>query len=290
MERLNSIGFEWASEAAWEEKFQLLVDYQKEHGTTRVSRSTHPVLGHWVKHQRALYNRKTLTEYRLKRLNSIGFKWQIYSDSWMEMYHQLICYKRQHNGSTNVPRGWTENSKLACWVYKQRITFSKGDLSQKRIDKLESIGFKWDPQYEQWMEMYQRLVEYNKKYGTTCVPKKWKKDPKLGKWVCAQRTYCKEQYRIDLLNRICFVWDASNVLFHERWMEMYRRLVRYNEKYGTTCVPTKWKKDPKLANWVVTQRMNCKEQYRIDLLNRIGFIWDATGIKAGQVPTMQIRL
>jgi len=42
-----------------------------------------------------------------------------------------------------------------------------------------------------WEEMYQRLVAYKTEHKDTNVPQSYKKDPKLGKWVNAQR-YCVE--------------------------------------------------------------------------------------------------
>merc|ERR1712085_31172 len=133
------------------------------------------------------------------------------------------------------------------------------------------IGFVWrvqDP--DSWRKMYERLVAYKKEYRTTCVPRQWKEDPKLGRWVQIQRRQCKDQDRINLLNKIAFVWQIKDP---NSWRKMYERLVAYKKEYGTTCVPRQWKEDPKLANWVKKQRCKCKDQDRIDLLNNINFVW-----------------
>ena len=106
-------------QAAWEEKFQLLVQYKNEYGTTRVPLSD-PLLGPWVQHQRYRYKQGNLLKYRRERLNSIGFEWTLRVIKWMEMYNQLLCYKRQHNGSTNVPYRFAENKELGRWVHTQR--------------------------------------------------------------------------------------------------------------------------------------------------------------------------
>jgi hypothetical protein len=55
------------------------------------------------------------------------------------------------------------------------------------------------------------------------------------------------------------------------WMEIYRRLVAYKNKYGTTHVPSSWEPDPKLGKWVGNQRIRCKRKDRVDLMNQIGF-------------------
>jgi len=57
---------------------------------------------------------------------------------------------------------------------------------------------------------------------------------------------------------------------------MYQRLVTYKKKHGTACVPIEYIADPQLGWWVKTQRYRCKQKYRIDLLNDVGFVWDAS--------------
>ena len=73
---------------------------------------------------------------------------------------------------------------------------------------MNKIGFEWYTYRDDWEAMYQRLVEFKKKNETTCVPHGYKEDPKLVRWVKRQRTNCKLEYRVDLLNKIGFVWDA----------------------------------------------------------------------------------
>jgi len=276
-------------QAAWEEKFQLLVQYKNEYGTARVLISD-PLLGCWVQHQRTAYKQNKLPKYRRERLDSIGFEWNgfdsIYRANdaiWMEMYNQLLCYKRQHNGSTNVPYRFAENKELGRWVHTQRRLYSKEKLSPKRIDLLESIGFKWNSITKlPWMEMYNQLLCYKRQHnGSTTVPRGSIEYKKLANWVAGQRhQYSKKklsQKKIERLESIGFVWD----LLHKQWMDMYQRLVAFTMKYGTTCVPFYWNRDPKLARWVNEQRQKCKDQLRIDLLNRIGFVWSADFLLEG---------
>ena len=131
-------------------------------------------------------------------------------DAWEENYQLLVQYKNKH-GTTRVPQRY---GKLGSWVQRQRSAHKKHKLSLDRQQKLSSIDFKWngnnDKSDDPWKKMYQKLVAYNKKYGNTCVPDSWKEDPKLANWVKRQRYYCKEQYRIELLNDIAFVWDAND--------------------------------------------------------------------------------
>lgn len=159
---------------------------------------------------------------------------------------------------------------MGNWVYQQRFLFTKGKLPKERHALLESIGFSLKSKRpNRWIKMYERLVAYNKKHGTTCVRREWEGDPQLAIWVANQRRGCKKQDRINLLNKIGFVWKVQS-----HWMVMYGRLVAFKKKYGTTQVPCGWKTDPQLAIWVSTQRRDCKKQDRINRLNEIDFVWN----------------
>jgi len=226
VQRLKSIGFVFKNSrrsrvpsgrhhARWEGKFQLLVEYEKKHKTTTMPYSVSP-LGQWITNQRSNYRDGKLTEYRVHRLNSIGFVWQVKSHApqapWMEMYNRLLSYRDQHDGSTNVPQTSIEYHRLGGWVHKQRYNYQQGVIPNERITFLESIGFQWQLK-KKWMVMYQRLEAYKMKYKNTCVPHGYmhKVDPQLDMWVRNQRHYCKVKERIDLLNDIGFAWDGKEI-------------------------------------------------------------------------------
>jgi len=273
LQQLNSIGFVWQirqtqmQNATWEEKFQLLVEYKKKHNTTRVPRSDR-TLREWIQTQQTNRRQDKLSKYRLQRLNSVGFVWQF---TWMEMYDQLISYRDQHDGSTSVPYQSIEYHRLARWVINLRSQYQQGKVSDERIALLESVGFQWQlVDKNQWIQMYQRLLTYKKKHGTTRIPQSVEADPQLLKWVVSQRQSCKNKDRINLLNDIDFEWTLGE---RHDWGVMYHSLLSYKKKHGTICIPEIFKADPQLGQWVYTQRRQCKDKDRIDLLNDIGFVW-----------------
>jgi hypothetical protein len=97
-----------------------------------------------------------------------------------------------------------------------------------------------------WMEAYERLVDYKEIHNHTQVPQHYKEDRKLGRWVKRQRAYCKVKYRIDLLKGIGFDWQIRKP---DGWNIMFNRLLVFKEKFGTTCVPKNYEADPMLSNW-----------------------------------------
>jgi hypothetical protein len=139
-------------------------------------------------------------------------KWQ--NERWKEMFQKIVNYKMEHK-STNVPARYAEDPKLGNWVMKQRKLYKHNkELSQERINSLESVGFIWNPLDAQWMEMYQKLVAYKKNHMSTNVSRGFKEDPKLGMWVFTQRN-CYNQKdiyidRVNLLESIGFIWDPRD--------------------------------------------------------------------------------
>jgi len=284
---LNDIGFDEdfrdEKDNCWMEMYQRLVEYQKNYKQILVVQHwiKEPQLFGWINRQRKDCKKKD----RVDLLNDIGIVWDLKDvddTAWRVMYDRLVAYKKNHN-SVCVPLGWTEDPKLANWVCKQR----KSCKEKYRIDLLAKIGFVRNAQDQNWMQMFQRLVEYKKKHMTTDVPRNWKQDPRLAKWAQKQRKGCKEKDQVNLLNDIDFHWISCKFTVDAIWMKMYHRLVAYKYKYKTTVVPRKWMEDPKLSKWVNKQRNDCKEKDRVDLLNDIGFAWDC-GTDAADTDWMEM--
>jgi Helicase associated domain len=285
--KLNEINFEWEVERAsksrvsWDTRFQQLVDYKNTHGDTDVPiyYQDNLSLGRWVYNQRYLHSYEKLDANRVIMLESIGFEWTdvvSFDDRWEEKYERLYQYWKE-NCDTLVPHNYDNDPELASWVCTQRSFYKDGILLEDRIEKLEAIDFIWDVLEADWMDKYNRLVQYKKEHGDTNVPQRYNKDPELGHWVHTQRFSYKNNmlHRSELLNRIDFVWDPLEA----SWMEKYNRLVEYKTIHGDANVPQRYKKDPELGSWVYTQKLTYKNnkllKNRINLLNKITFVGKA---------------
>jgi hypothetical protein len=94
----------------------------------------------------------------------------------------------------------------------------KGKITPGRIERLEEIGFEWDPQKAQWGTMYEKLKAFVDEHGHARVPKGYAKDPELANWVRNQRLeYVNLQKgkksrineeRVEKLNALNFKWSA----------------------------------------------------------------------------------
>mmetsp|Transcript_29967 Transcript_29967/g.59432 ORF Transcript_29967/g.59432 Transcript_29967/m.59432 type:complete len:148 (-) Transcript_29967:62-505(-) len=82
---------------------------------------------------------------------------------------------------------------LGSWVTVQREEsrkFKEGKKSttnQRRVDRLQEIGFVWNVQNFQWRQMYDRLKAFREEEGHADVPAVWPDDPSLSTWVVRQR-------------------------------------------------------------------------------------------------------
>jgi hypothetical protein len=59
------------------------------------------------------------------------------------MFGRLVAYKQQH-GDCLVQQSYSDR-QLATWVKKQRTVKTKGELDPARIQRLNELGFSWDP-------------------------------------------------------------------------------------------------------------------------------------------------
>ena len=161
----------------WYERFYELNQYQKEHGNCMVPHNWKPnqKLAQWVKRQRYQYKlmkqgrHSTLSLERYTLLNNINFVWDAHDLSWDENF-AVLCKYHQTYGHTNVPPSYDKNPSLSAWVKNQRRQYKllhpstttsnttsssatsseantsvKSTLTKERIEKLETLGFVWNP-------------------------------------------------------------------------------------------------------------------------------------------------
>ena len=228
IEALESIGFEWSMPTPtilrWK-RFGELEEYKREHGDCIVPRDykKNPQLASWVGNQRSAYarslgkNQKGILEIsaeRVEALNNIGFEWKLRDRlEWDERYDELLAYKQTH-GDTLVPY---KPEGLALWVMVQRKQYrlrqegEHSSLTEDRVEKLNSIGFVWNPHEAAWETHFNDLSVYWKENGICKIPQA---KNKLYHWARLQlRNYCKFQdgtdtamtkERIEALERIGF--------------------------------------------------------------------------------------
>ena len=174
----------------------------------------------WVTTQRQAYkgkNGRKITEEQINLLREIGFSWSRGEDKWNERFDQLEEYTKE-NGHCNVPDKYPANQQLANWVMSQRQAKKKQNkrkLSDEKIKLLDEIGFEWTrySQIVSWDERFEQLKGYKKDHGDCNVPRNYKANPQLARWIGTQRTAFKNgkllKERIESLQGIGFSWVIS---------------------------------------------------------------------------------
>lgn len=180
--------------------------------------------------------------------------------AWMARFGELRKFKEEH-GHANVPCRYhsnpdDEHAQLGRWISKQRYQYklytgelktanTKCRMSPEKIKLMETVGFQWstgisrgknaavsDGQSGQqlpgqlmtpWKVRYAELITYKNQFGDTLVPYKYPPNIQLGRWVSVQRYMYNELKkgkkssmtpdRIEMLDLIGFVWDASERSF-----------------------------------------------------------------------------
>lgn len=145
-------------------------------------------------------------------------------------------------------------------------------------------------QERKWQMHFAELVRFKKVHNHCLVPYAHASNPELARWVKRQRYQhylyregkpsCMTQERIDMLDRIGFVWGSHQTVYQERIQE----LVDFKKEHGHCIVPARYPKNTKLATWVKCQRRQYKlytagrpsnmTMERILSLEKLGFKWN----------------
>jgi predicted helicase len=172
--------------------------------------------------------------------------------SWDEMYGRLAAYKKRH-GDCNVPLEYSDR-KLALWIKTQRVWRNDMRLSTERIERLDRLGFVWDPRQVAWEIAFRQLSIYKELVGHCHVPREYIQNGlDLGNWANNQRNR-KDSIRAEnrqRLDAIGFVWDPLEAA----WQQGFFHLTTYKNREGHCRVPDDHIENGfGLGTWVGTQR------------------------------------
>jgi len=272
--QLDQLGFVWDPlEANWEKGFFHLKTYKEREGHCQVPHShieNDFKLGYWVNTQRT--NKDDLSKERRDRLDEVEFVWDRLAAAWEEGFLHLKAY-REREGHCRVPARHKENDNpLGQWVGVQRT--NDDDLSEERRQRLDELGFVWDPFAADWEKGFHYLKTYKEREGHCLVPHAHKENGfKLGSWVNVQRTNQNlSEERRQRLNKLGFVWDV----LESAWEKGLGHLKTYREREGHCHVPLSHKENGfPLGQWVNVQRGRAESLsvIRREQLDQLGFVW-----------------
>jgi hypothetical protein len=288
---LESCGFAWEDDNQyrndrWQRRFEELVAFKTRFGHTLVPAdwAENKPLGAWVYIQRDYRRKSCLAGARIARLDSIGFAWTVPGRlavtqqeenqlRWDRKFEQLRQFKEQH-GHCRPSKLVAEYRSLAEWVQGQRQRFREGGLEVARKERLDAIGFDWNPQRQArvggltpeqraawravqavrrqktWGRRIAELTAFGQQHNHIDVPTK----TPLGRWLAKERIAARRQEltpeQRQALADLGVDWSPLETV----WDRHFQNLHAFHGQHLHFHVPRRYAPDPDLACWQHRQR------------------------------------
>jgi hypothetical protein len=217
-------------ERKWNEMFERLKEFKLIHGNCLVpsNYTEDRRLGTWVQRQRSSFKRELLSSVRQKKLESVGFVWQVLNREyfileanerrWYYQFQKVAAFKEKH-GHTMIPQNIPGGPPLGNWINTQRVAFRRGELRPDRVEVLDHIGFTWsfEEEWEQsWTGKYNDLQVYVELHGSI---RNLSKHRSLWVWMHSQRVMnakgTLDPQRKAMLDRLNVDWKFEGIAGNE---------------------------------------------------------------------------
>ena len=234
---LDELGMNWEKTDSWQHRYELAVEYKKEHGSLAVPaqyRTEDGIwLGSWLSRQKQMLREgKKLSAARRAALKEL-FKGEkgrrlsapvppacsVREQNWLDNYQSARLYAEK-KGSLLVPAGYVDENgfRLGVWISNLRAARKARpgsfQVTPEHIALLDAIGMQWDAREAKWAGAFRRAEEYRAAHGDLLVPVNYKTEDGfcLGDWVrrmrenyaCAEKKLTAE--RIAKLEALGMVW------------------------------------------------------------------------------------
>ncbi|MBR1383580.1 MAG: helicase associated domain-containing protein, partial [Ruminococcus sp.] len=274
--RLDMLDFRWGdkSEMQWNDGFKALCNHYRQYKSFKVPADyispTGVRLQSWISTQRAKYRKGKLSDVQIKKLESIGFEFEVFS-FWEDRFQLAKAYYDEHGDLDMLAKYEVDGFQLRYWLNKQKKKVT-GDAPSKitpeQVEKLRSIGLfdELSPDEKAWRKRYELAKAYYDEHGDLRIPKDYLADGfKLGVWVYTQKKSHRNgelsAERIALLDAIGMEWENLNELENARLYDIgFEHLAVFIAEVGLDKIRanTVCEDGYALGNWV----MNCRSRYK----------------------------
>jgi hypothetical protein len=150
-------------------------------------------------------------------------------------------------------------------------------LSRERIERLESLGLKWNPREASWEERFQALAAFKRRFKHCNVSRENANDSELARWLTKQRARKAKGTllpdRVERLEALGVVWEPHHAAWEQRFEELAAIIMRDRRRNGASD----YSKNPQLATWLEKQRHDKREgtlsPERTRRLEALGVAW-----------------
>lgn len=161
-------------------------------------------------------------------------KWDVNLQKLVNFTDKFKTFPNIHSCSDKLLLGWIKRQRCQ---YKCFVKGKKSTMTEKRVQKLNDIGFVWDYQEYLWQRRFNELLEFKFMNGDCSVPSNFPKNPQLATWVkCQRRQYqlFKQgqasdiaRIRIEQLEKLGFQWSSREASY-EKVPSVHRRSQHFN--------------------------------------------------------------
>ena len=219
----------------WEQRFNELREYKNKNRHIEVMPKENRKLNTWMLRQRSKYKEGELTEDQIKKLNSIGFVWDIGNSKYFERkFIEMQEFLQEHH-HLDFPY----KNPLYAWAQHLRMRFREGALAEQQIQRLKAIGFDLalkEKNADIRNKRFEELKKFYKLHRHIDVAYDDKAFPGMAEWLRSIQETKKRWNFIE--GNHCFFddlgMDWQNNYLDRQWNKMYDRLYAYYEKTGTS--------------------------------------------------------
>lgn len=217
------------------------------------------------------------------------------SSAW-DTYYKAARQYREANGHLRIPKSYVTPTGLTVgsWLQTQRRVYSgdiPGNLTEDKIQRLNSIGMIWNVRTNKWQEGYDALCEYCRTYGNADVKAGYVSPDgyPLGKWINNLRVSVKKkgpdqvltQEQQEQLKALGMIWDKNG----EKADAYLKAAAEYRQIHGDLNIPVKYVTEDglSLGNWIRYIKYDKSGDKRIrdglsdeqiSQLNALGMEWE----------------
>ena len=194
---------------------------------------------------------------------------QINEDAFAKRLNKLEQYYIE-NGNLNIP----QSHELGSLLSNTRVNAKNNIYNAEQLIKLEKIGFVLDSYKTNFLEMYNKLLEYIKehdRFPTSKMPiiGNW-----LHKWIDKDRKNRAKDYEIEKKNELIALYPTASKLFELPMNEYKKKLEKYIKDKDNNL-------DDTLYGWFYAQKtyfkqgtltdekIQCWKDYGIDLADDV---------------------
>lgn len=151
IKQLNEIGFAWSmNQNQWNKMFDMCCEYINKFGEIPSIHVTYKGyrLGIWYYNQRKRFENNLLSDIEKNKLIEIDESINVSSSMRKELIWQMrfdtLCKYINEFGSFPNSRTLYDDFLIGKWCNRQKINYKKNKISDKCIEKLNSINFNFD--------------------------------------------------------------------------------------------------------------------------------------------------